>query len=57
MYVFVSETRKMKYLVNLLNICAGKSLYVHKCTLTWGLEIECDQLGAAEPHRKWVVVG
>lgn len=45
------------YLVNLLNVCAGKSLYVHKRTLTWGLEIECDQLGAAEPHGKWVVVG
>lgn len=70
LYVFVSETRKIKYQVNLLYICANKSfyapsqserevlyrLYVHKCTLTWGLEIECDQLGAAEPHGKRVVV-
>lgn len=30
---------------------------MHIHTLTWGLEIECDQLGATEPHGQGVVVG
>ncbi|TNN59899.1 hypothetical protein EYF80_029865 [Liparis tanakae] len=31
--------------------------YRDTSTPTWGLEIECDQLGATEPHGQRVVVG
>lgn len=32
-------------------------LWLHLCTLTWGLEIQSDQLGSADPHGQRVVVG
>ncbi len=30
---------------------------MHTRTLTWGLEVECDQLGATKPHGQRVIVG
>lgn len=49
--VFVLNSRKQETR-HTLDVSSASSP-----TPTWGLKVECDQLGAAEPHRKRVIVG